>query len=66
MDLVEKLIGLAVAVIVYFSIFASAVAAIQTTNWTALNLTWLPTIIYILLAIVPVIAIISYVKAKGK
>jgi hypothetical protein len=65
-SLIDKLVELALAVIIYFSIFAAAVTAINTTNWTALNLTWVPTIVIILLAIIPVVAIVGYVKLKKK
>ena len=61
-DIVDKLITLAVGIIVYFSIFAAMVTAVTTTNWTALSLTWVPTVIYIMLAVLPVIAIVSYFK----
>lgn len=66
MALMDKLIDVSVATIVYFSIFASIVTAIQTTNWTALSLTWVPTILYILLAVMPVIGLVAYFKFKKK
>lgn len=64
MAMMEKLINVSIATIVYFSIFASTVTAIQLTNWTALELTWVPTILYILLAITPVVALILVFKKK--
>ena len=64
-DLIDKLIGVAVAIIVYFSIFAAIVTAVATTNWTALSLTWVPTVIYIMLAVLPVVGVVAYFK-KGK
>lgn len=62
----DKLIDLAIASIVYFSIFASIVTAIQTTNWTALSLDWVPTILYILLAVSPVLLIVAVMRIKKR
>lgn len=66
MDLLDKLISLAVVCIVYFSMFNYIVTAVATTNWTALGLEWVPTVVYILLAIMPVLGLVAYVKLKKR
>lgn len=64
MATMDKLIDIAIGAIVYFSIFAAIVTAVNTTNWTALSLTWVPTVVFILLAISPVIALVYVFKKK--
>ena len=66
MAIMDKLIEVGIAVMVYFALFSAMVTQIALTNWTALSLTWVPTLIYILLAVIPVVGLIGYVKLSKK
>lgn len=66
MAIMDKLIEVGLAIMVYFALFASMVTQVQLTNWTALELTWVPTLIYILLAVLPVVGLVAYLKFKRK
>lgn len=69
MEILLTLIIFAVALIVYYSMFGSVVTAITgaVTNWSSVsgqNLGWLPGILVILAAILPLVAVILVVYAE--
>lgn len=70
-EVLLTLIIFSVALIVYYSMFGSVVTAITgaVTNWSdvgGMNLSWLPGILVVLAAIMPLLAMVVVLYAEFK